>query len=69
VEHERQPLGRGQGVQDHQQGQPHPLGLEGLLLGIVPVGLDRVGQVLAHRLLLARGAGLEHVQAHPTAPV
>ena len=53
VQHERQPLGRGERLQHHQQRQPHRVGQHGLLFGVdtVRVADDRVGHVHVERLL------------------
>jgi hypothetical protein len=47
MEHQGHPLGRAQAVQDHQHGQPHPLGHHRLVLGVapVPVAGHRVGHL------------------------
>jgi hypothetical protein len=53
VQHEREPLGGGQRVEDHQQRETDRVGQQRFMLGIDPVRAadDRVGQVHAHRLL------------------
>jgi hypothetical protein len=69
VQHERQPLGRRQRLQHHQQRQPDPLGQQRFLLrvGLVLAADDRVGQVhgRVQRLLAPLPARAQHVQAHP----
>ena len=66
MQHEREPLGRRQRVQDHQQRQPDRVGQQRLLLGVEHVGLadDRVGQVHPQRFFPPGGARAQHVQAH-----
>jgi hypothetical protein len=67
MEHEREPLGRSERVEHHEQRQADRLGLQGLLLGVDLAGPAGCGlrDVLAERFLAVRGAGAEHVQAHP----
>jgi hypothetical protein len=67
VEHERQPLSRGQRVEHDQQRQTDPLGQQRLLLWVqVPLGGDdRVWQVRFEGVLAAVSAGAQHVQALP----
>jgi hypothetical protein len=67
VQHERQPLGRGERVEHDEQGQTDRVGQQRLLLRFeVPLGGDdRVGQVRCERVLPAHSAGAQQVQALP----
>jgi hypothetical protein len=67
VQDEREALRGFQCLQDHQQGQPHRVGEQHLLLGVDPLqGADqRVGDIGVQRLLAARGTRTQHVQADP----
>jgi hypothetical protein len=67
VQHERQPLGRGQRVQHHEQRQAHRVGEHRLVFrpGAVRAARDLVGQVRPGRVLAPGLAGLEHVQRDP----
>jgi hypothetical protein len=67
VQHERDPLGRGQRVEDHQQREADRVGEQHFVLGVDPVlaARDRLGHALAERLLTPGRARPQHVQAHP----
>ena len=67
VQHEREPLGRRQRLEHHQQRQSDRVGQQRFLLGVAPgfVADDRVGDVHVEGLLAPRLAGAQHVQAHP----
>jgi len=64
VEHEREPFGRGQPVQHHEQGQADRVGQHRLMLGVRAVR-DRVADARVDRVLAAQPARLQHVQRHP----
>jgi hypothetical protein len=67
VQHEREPLGGCQGVEDHDQGEADRVGQQGFLVGVdVVVGAhDGIGQAGVERLFGPRSARAQHVQAHP----
>ena len=67
VQHERQPLGRCERLEHHEQRQPHRVGQQRLVLGLGPVVAadDRVGHADVQRLLAPRPARAQHVEAHP----
>ena len=56
MQHERQPLGRGQRLEDHEHGHADGIGQQHEALRVTTIrgGHDRVGQVDAHRLLASR---------------
>ena len=66
MQHEGEPLGRRQPVEHHEQREPDRVREERLLLGVVPVGAgrDRLRCSRVDRLLPARLAGPQHVEAH-----
>jgi hypothetical protein len=53
VQHEREPLGRAQRLEDNEQGETHRVGQQSLVPRVRPVGAvdDQVGHVDADRLL------------------
>ncbi len=67
VQHVRQPLGRGQRLEDDEQGEPDGIGQHGLMLrvgrGVLIV--DRVGQPVLQGVLAPGPAGAEHVERDP----
>jgi hypothetical protein len=65
VEHEGDPLGRGQGVEHDQQGQTDRVGQQRLLVRLErPLGADHgIGEAQAQGLLAPPGPGAQHVQA------
>jgi hypothetical protein len=67
VQHERQPLGRRQRVEHHEQGEADRVGEQCLLLrvGVALAADDRVRHVHLEWLLAPRLAGAQNVQAHP----
>lgn len=67
MQHERESLGRGQGLQHHHQGQPDRVGEKGFVLGVHPVrgADDRLGYVHTERFLPALSARTEDVQTDP----
>ena len=67
VQHERQPLGGGQGFEHHQQRETDRVSQQGFVLGVGPVlaTRNRVGHVRAQWFLAPRLARAEHVQADP----
>ena len=67
VQHERDPLGGGQRLQDHQQREADRIGEQHLLLGArrFLAAHGRLGHVHAHRLLAPRLPRAQHVQAYP----
>jgi hypothetical protein len=58
VQHEREPLRRGQGLEHHEQCEPHRVRQERLVLGVRAVGAvhDRLRHAHAERLLAPRAA-------------
>ena len=66
VEHEGQALGRRQGLQHDQQREAHRVGQQRLVLGVGSVLAvdDRLGHVRAERLLAARAAHPQDIQAY-----
>ncbi len=66
VQHERESLGRRQRLEHDQQRQSDGIGQQGLVLGVRAVRRvhDRIGDVLADRLLTPRPARAQHVQRH-----
>jgi hypothetical protein len=67
MQHERQPLGRTQRVQHHQERETDRVRQQGLVLGVaagILVADNRLGQPGADVALPARFAAAQHVQAH-----
>jgi hypothetical protein len=65
VQHERQPLRRGERLEHHEQRHAHRVGEHHLLFGIERAldGDDRVGKVRVQQVLAPRGARAQHVEA------
>jgi nucleoside-diphosphate-sugar epimerase len=66
VQHEREPLGGAQRLEDHEQGETDRVGQQRLVLGVGAVRPvhDRFRNVHARRLLAPRVASPQHVQRH-----
>jgi hypothetical protein len=66
VEHEREPLGGVQRLEDHEQREADEVGQERLVLrvGRVDAVDDRLGHAHLQRNLSARSARAQHVQRH-----
>jgi hypothetical protein len=65
VQHERQPLGRRQRVQHHQQRNADRVGQQRMLLRVVVRGDYRVGHVHVEGVFAVGGPGAQHIQADP----
>jgi hypothetical protein len=67
VQHEGDPLGRRERLQDHQQGERDLVGAYRPVLGpgLVRGHHDRVGKWRVQRQLTPRPPGAQHVEAHP----
>jgi len=67
VQHERQPLGGTERVEDHEQGRADGIGQQRFVLGVAPGrgALDAVRQIPAGRFFAPGGAGPQHVERHP----
>ena len=65
MQHERQSLGRREGIEHDEQRETDGVGEECLLLGtaLVHAGHDGIGHVHLQRLLTTRPASAQHVQA------
>jgi hypothetical protein len=66
VQHEREPFGRGQRVQHHEQGQADRVGEHRLVLGVGPACVRLVDSRQAHRLFPPRHARVQHVEGDPS---
>jgi hypothetical protein len=64
VQHEREPLGRAERLEDHKQREPDRVGQQRLVLRVRPVGAvdDRIGHAHPNRLLAPQVARAQHVQ-------
>ena len=66
MQHERDPLGGSQRIEDHEQRGTDRVGQERFVLGIdLLAAQDRLGHVRAEGLLAPRRARAQHVEAHP----
>ena len=67
VQDERDPLGRRERVQHHEQRPPHRFRQQGLVFGVaaVPGRPAQLGELLPDRVLRAGRAGAQYVEAHP----
>jgi hypothetical protein len=67
VQHEGDPLGRSQRVEDHQEREADRVGEQGFVLGVGRVlgARGRFWQLLAERVLTPGRARAQHVQTHP----